>query len=184
MPFSDAQGKDAILSWVKDINPRTILDIGPGAGAYFDLLKDHTPRAYQFNALEIWAPYIKKYALDKKYEHVYISDIREAPLDNVSCYDLVILGDIIEHMKREEAKEVILRLASNEAWNYNLIISFPVLHLEQGAYEGNPYETHVDHWSYDEMMEFCKENNLDVVASGHGDVLAWFWIQLDSSPGL
>lgn len=180
MPFSDAQGKDVILSWVKEINPRTVLDIGPGAGAYSDLLREHV-NAWQFNALEVWEPYIGKFNLRQKYDHVTVGDIRTVNKDVIESYDLVIIGDVIEHMTKDEARSALLTLTRPHFFqNYNLIISFPVLHLDQGDYEGNPYEAHVDHWTFDEMVEFCKENNLRVISSGHGDVLAWFWIGVDT----
>lgn len=182
MPFSDSQGKDVIRGWVKEIQPTTVLDIGPGAGAYSELVTEALDkRPWQMNAVEIWEPYIEKFNLESKYDEVWVDDIRTIDLNHIECYDLVIMGDVIEHMTKEEAKAVILRLTAKSSFeNRNVIISFPVLHLDQGPYEGNPYETHVDHWTYNEMMEFCLNQNIKVAAAGHGDVLAWFWLRVDS----
>lgn len=178
MPFSDAEGKDVILGWVKKINPQTsILDVGAGAGTYSDLLRKHVS-VDMFDAMEVWEPYIKAYNLDKKYDYVWNYDVRTVGYHDSMIYgawDIVIFGDVLEHMTKDEAKKVILNFANADGSD-NIIISFPILHLEQGPYEGNPYETHVDHWSFDEMLEFCRENGIPVVESGHGETLAWFWL--------
>lgn len=178
MPFSDLEGKDVILGWVKKINPKiAILDVGAGAGTYSDLLRDHV-KIDMIDAMEVWEPYIKEFSLEEKYNFIWNHDVRTVsdlyPYA-LNAWDIVIFGDVLEHMTKDEAKKVVLNYARGIGTN-NIIISFPVLHLEQGPYEGNPYEIHVDHWSYDEMLEFCRENGIPVVESGHGETLAWFWL--------
>lgn len=181
MPFSDTQGKDVILSWVKQIRegyrlPINTLDIGPGCGTYSDLIRDEVT-VDQLNAIEAWEPYIEKFNLKNKYNHLVVEDVRTVSIGELSFYEIVILGDVLEHMTKDEAKSLLLRVCSRTTLNDNIIVSFPVLHLDQGPYEGNPYETHVDHWTYDEMVDFCSKHDLGIKDSGHGDVLAWFWIK-------
>lgn len=43
----------------------TILDVGPGAGTYYDLLHPYFPLA-RFDAVEIFAPYVERYRLPER----------------------------------------------------------------------------------------------------------------------
>lgn len=174
MPFSDNQGKSAISEWIKKINPLTALDIGPGAGVYSNLVRASAPILQVLDAVEAWGPYVEQFSLLEKYDNVMISDVMLIDRRHLSKYDLVIIGDVIEHLTRQEASDIIKWLA---AANKNLIISFPVLHLDQDSYEGNFFEIHRDHWSYADMLTFCENAGIKVLDSGTGDVLAWFWLK-------
>jgi hypothetical protein len=44
--------------------------------------------------------------------------------------------------------------------------------LDQGDVNGNPFERHVDHWSYQDMREQLMPG---VVKTWCGDVLGYFW---------
>lgn len=148
MPFSDISNTEWI-KWVLDIKkPKTVLDIGPGAGKYAHLVKEVLPDTH-ITGVEIWAPYVKEYGLEYFYDTVHICDARIYPNFN---FDLVIFGDVLEHMTRAEARELWMK-ASREA--KSAIISIPTIHFPQGDIEGNPYEIHVEeHWTHDEILEF------------------------------
>lgn len=184
MPFSDIQGKDVIKEWIRYYLPLhncSFLDIGPGSGTYADLIRevyldyggDNLGRVIpaRIDAIEAWAPYIEQFSLKEKYDEVIVADVRYVDPICMSCYNAVIVGDVIEHLTKPEARVLLDWLVRG---NDYVIVSFPVLHLKQEAYEGNFFEVHKDHWTYQEMIDFANENQLPVVASGHGDVLAWF----------
>lgn len=113
----------------KDIE---ILDVGCGEGTYYELLKDYFRN---IDGVEVYAPNIEKNALGSKYRHIYNKDIREF---KYKYYDLVIFGDILEHLEVEEAKEV-LRYALEHSTG--VIVAVPYLY-KQGEVEGNIYEIH------------------------------------------
>lgn len=173
MPFSDSQGKAEIATWVTKIQPANVLDIGPGAGVYSDLVRQNA-QPNTVDAIEVWAPYVQQFRLHEKYDTILISDIMVIHPNFIHGYDLVIMGDVIEHLTRCEARAILAELVENNA---NVVVSFPVLHLDQGDYEGNWFESHRDHWSYQDMLDFAETHGYDVVDSGHGDVIAWFWLQ-------
>jgi glycosyltransferase involved in cell wall biosynthesis len=141
MPFSSGNGKAQIQKWMTAINPRTGLDIGAGSGTYAKLYPN-----VRWDGVEIWEPYIEKYGLRDLYETVSISDIREWTAENTTKrWNVAIAGDVLEHMTAEEAKGVLsfLRLVSDY-----VIVSIPIGHYPQEAYEGNPHEAHVtDDWT-------------------------------------
>ena len=109
-----------------------ILDVGAGSGTYFNLLSDYFTN---MEAVEIFKPNIDKYELDKKYTRVYNADIRDFKYD---YYDLIIFGDVIEHLEVEEAQKV-LEYAKDRC--QNMVVSVPY-EYPQDEFEGNLYEIH------------------------------------------
>ena len=94
MPHSWVGFKSRVQDWIKSnvSTDKRILDVGPGSGTYADLLSEYS---YQMDAVEIFAPYIQKFNLREKYDNVYVGDIRTF---NISDYDFIILGDVLEHL--------------------------------------------------------------------------------------
>ncbi|MXM67067.1 methyltransferase domain-containing protein [Streptomyces sp. HUCO-GS316] len=169
MPYSDAEGKGTAAAWYREIQPGTVIDVGAGSGTYAQELRE-APWAGRWTAVEAWEPYVTRFGLHGLYDAVVVADARHlvAPFYRA---DLVIAGDVLEHMPRPDAVRLLQKVRANAA---NLIVSVPVLHLEQGAVYGNPYETHVDHWTADGMRaELARSGTLrgELV----GDVLAYFW---------
>ncbi|MFI1745062.1 class I SAM-dependent methyltransferase [Thalassobellus sediminis] len=99
-------GKKETIVFIEKICPdknSKILDVGPGQGTYFKLLKE---KGYKyFDAVEIYQPYIKKFELKKMYQNVFHCDIVDFKYDE--HYDIIIMGDILEHLKIKRAKDVI-----------------------------------------------------------------------------
>lgn len=148
MPGSENGGKQESAEWVVSQNIKTILDIGPGYGTYSDLFKSHGIELDIIDSVEIWEPYVDRYGLKDKYNNVFVEDVRK--WDNFD-YDLVIFGDVLEHMTKEEAIAVWDK-ASKAA--KHAIISIPTIHYPQGEFEGNPYEEHVkDDWTAQEVLD-------------------------------
>lgn len=173
---SDTENKDVVRGWIDDLDARSILDIGAGQGTYAKLAKKD---GQHWEALEVFAPYIKEYDLPSLYENIYVGDARYMDYLKMSDYigwHLIIAADMLEHMKREEAKNLIYELSKHCK---HLLICFPVEHQEQHAgEEGNEFETHVDHWTYDEMKMYLEHvAELKIEKDLVGDVLAYFLVK-------
>ena len=138
MPISFDFYKDVVKDWILQniSNDLYILDIGPGIGTYSDLIRSH---GYKMDAVEIWQPYIDKYELKNKYDNVYNEDILNKTVEFIEQYDFFILGDVLEHLSVENGQNFIKLLQSK---NKKYLIAIPYS-LEQGEYEGNVYETHL-----------------------------------------
>lgn len=182
MPTSDEQGKHIALGWYQQIRPATVIDIGAGSGTYARLMRE-TPdeivtdpgatlvrRVWpdRWTAIEAWEPYVDTYSLATLYDKILIADARRLAWPEFRA-DLVIAGDVLEHMTRDQAKTLIKRIKYGAK---HLIVSVPVLHLPQDAVGGNPYERHVDHWSAADM---ARELGEGVRAAWVGDVLGYWW---------
>lgn len=160
-PESRPWSVDKILS----SNPEYILDIGAGSGTYSDALKQE---GYEKNidALEVWQPYVDKFNLKNKYRKVYSEDVRE--FDNFN-YDVVIFGDILEHMTKEEALSVWEKVSSQSKY---ALIAIPIIHYHQGELDGNPYEKHIkDDWSHEEVISSFN----GIIDSWQGEVVGAYW---------
>lgn len=141
------EGKPYAISKIIDINPLTVLDVGAGRGAYATIMFPYRPNII-FDAVEVWEPYIEKFGLSKKYRNIFIEDIRQF---NSFNYDLVIFGDVLEHMPMQDAINVWNR-ASKQA-KYALI-SIPIVHSPQDELDENPYEIHAEEdWSTQLVLE-------------------------------
>lgn len=147
MPYSDSSNIPWVLWALEEvIKPKTVLDVGAGAGKYGDLVRKYSSETH-IDAIEVWEPYIQKFGLKEKYDDVYVADVRTF---HTFAYDLVILGDVLEHMTREEAIELWARISKEAKF---AIISIPIIHYPQHEHEGNPYEVHVEEdWTHEEVL--------------------------------
>ena len=151
MPGSSYEGKDLSAHWIVDNNIKTILDVGVGAGTYSVILKEKNIKMDKIDGIEAWAPYVEEFDLANKYDNLFQVDAREWEDWN---YDLVIFGDVLEHMSKEDAL-VLWDKVSKQA--KHALISIPIIHYPQGHEHGNPYEEHVkDDWSTIEVIQSFK----------------------------
>lgn len=113
-----------------DADTATVLDVGAGWGKYRDLLPDHT-----MDAIEIWPAYVEQERLRERYRDVIVGDVCNVDL---SWHDVIILGDVFEHLTVDQATDVLPRL-----WSAcdEMFVAVP-FEYEQGIENGNPYEIH------------------------------------------
>lgn len=126
-------GKPEAIEWIKQHFKKgeTCLDVGACDGKWADLLQGYL----KIDGIEAYKPNIINHFLYPKYNGIFCADIREFQYE---WYDLIIFGDVIEHLTVSDAQRVI-----SYAWDRcrDMIIAVPFLH-EQGAKYGNPYEVH------------------------------------------
>lgn len=131
MAMSYDLGKSEVCDWInKNFPPSSImLDVGAGEGKWAKLLPEYRMdacEAFEPNAMNLLHLYCEVFCCnitDLKYQH----------------YDLVIFGDIIEHLSVKDAQKVI-----NYAKEHcdDMIVAVPFLY-PQGELYGNPYERHI-----------------------------------------
>ncbi len=170
MPVSSPENKEIAKRWIEAIDAQNIVvDIGAGVGTYKTLLESTKAR---WIGIEIFAPYITEYNLKDIYEDVICSDARYMDFALLGEIDLVIAGDVIEHMPRNDAIGLLDRL---KAVSKNIIISVPIIESHQGTVNGNEYETHHYQWDYDEMLGILNfGSNGKVVESIKGSILGYY----------
>ena len=137
-------GKDKIIEWIRRnfSQGETCLDVGACDGKWADLLQGYL----KIDACEIFAPNIWGHNLEHKYRKVYNCDIADLTYRH---YDLIIFGDVIEHMTVPRAQQA---LAYARPRCKDLIVGVPWLYA-QGAIYGNKYEIHLQDDLTPELFE-------------------------------
>ena len=156
MPGSVPEGKLFFRDWITQFRPFKILDVGVGAGDYGWIIRNLSYPC-ELHGVEIYAPYIAEFRLHHFYDYIYNEDIRKINLQN--DYDLMIFGDVLEHMTKEEVLELWPKMKKRARF---LWISLPIKvegrswsvgHKQPPAeYATNIYEKHLHSWTYDEIL--------------------------------
>lgn len=126
-------GKAECCEWVRnnfDMDA-SVLDVGACDGIWQALLPE-----YDMDAVEAFKPNADRIRKHNIYMNVYCTEIKDYEYD---WYDLIIFGDVIEHMDVETAQAVL-----NYAYPRckDMIVAVPYLY-EQDEIYGNPYEKHL-----------------------------------------
>lgn len=128
------EGKSEVVAWVKERFKKgaTCLDVGACDGKWWYLLGDYL----KMDAVEIFQQNIVMHGLKRKYNKVFYGDICGMEYEH---YDLIIFGDVIEHMSIEKAQKV-LEYAYPRC--EDMVVAVPFLYT-QGEIYGNPWEVHI-----------------------------------------
>jgi len=163
MPYSFTYFKDEVKEWFLNNVPtsKRILDVGPGMGTYSDLLRSS---GYRMDAVEIFEPYIDKYGLREKYDNVYVNSI---VVFDIKDYDFIILGDVLEHLPTNYAKELINDIVTS---GKECLVAIPY-EMEQGEHEGNIHETH---YQSDLTVDVMKERYPDLTCIYNNEYYGYY----------
>lgn len=173
MPSSDPSNISEIIKIVYSIKPNAILDVGIGTGKYGLLFRDYLDGHWAGNAfhdkttwklnligIEIFPQYITP-VHEYIYTDIWIGDAYEllTKVSNQNCFDLVFLGDVLEHFEKEQGR-LLLRAIRNH-WlrpSGHILISTPNFKTQINnpscAIFGNTHEVHKCRWYPDDFKEF------------------------------
>lgn len=161
MPSSASESIPYLIEFVRKNRPNlsTVLDVGVGFGKdgfllreYYEAKEHHRyqPKDWKLKitGVEIFEPYISD--LQRSiYTEIIIGDVF-AVLAKLGKFELAILGDVIEHLPKEDGFKLI-----HELFNHveDIIIVTPK-GLKEHSDEDNPYEEHKSGWDLKDFKEF------------------------------
>ena len=131
MPYSFSNGKREVCAWVRGrfLPTCEVLDVGAGCGTWRQLL----PEYRRMDAIEIFKPSFFRL---EGYREKFLADIRRFEYER---YDLIIFGDVIEHLSVEDAQRV---LSYAEPRCTDMIVAVPFLYPQEPI-GGNEAERHL-----------------------------------------
>lgn len=140
--------------------PKRILDVGCGYGKYSVLLREYLDPDPIVDGVEAWEPYVVNHNLRNLYTKLYVSDVLDLPQEILDQYDLVMMGDVIEHIEKEPAIELLKRI---RGW---VIIATPFdhFHTDEGL---PPTEAHVSHWTEQDFIDTGRLDRYEVSYGAH-----------------
>ena len=158
MPYSedffDEDIQNLILKW----GYKSFLDIGAGAGKYGKMIREMIPNA-NITGIEIDSEYINKFDLDGKYDRLLNTNIITFIRDNPGFVtDVVIIGDLIEHLPKSEGIDLINYLVYRTA---KIIVVYPRKYIQYDI-DNKSHEVHRSVWSANDFINFefeIKERN-------------------------
>ena len=148
MGYASHEGKAFAIGVLQklDPSPEVFLDLGAGAGSWMEAVRPWFLDS-RWLAMEVWADYVTRFCLPERYDLTLPLDIRTAAFPQS---DVVIMGDVLEHMTKPEALDVWAR--AREAARLAVILSVPIIHYPQGHVHGNPFQEHLHHWNTSEIL--------------------------------
>src|SRR5437868_4061842 len=165
MPSSRPNTIPTIIHLIRQLKPRSILDVGIGFGKwghlfreYTDILEaEHDPRRYerknwkvQIDGIEGFPRYITEMHRFL-YNQIHIGNACEL-IRKLPSYDVIFMGDIIEHLEKNDGVE-LLRQAIEKS-KKAVIVSTPKDETEQGELCANELERHRSLWSAKDFRKF------------------------------
>jgi len=180
MPSSAPDHISLLCKKLLELKPQTILDVGVGYGKLGFLAREYLeswndrvhPRDWrvQVYGIEAWEPYTTLPWYENFYNGVYQGtlqswcDEREQGVDpdDPEAFDVVVAGDVIEHLEKEEALhclKFLLKQCKGE-----LLLSLPIGPdwLDNQVVDGNPFEKHRSSWSVSEIEKIVPPGHVTI----------------------
>lgn len=162
MPTSALVVAPTVITHMHAINPGSVLDIGAGYGKYGVLFREYLDRHPRVVAIEAWQPYVDAHRLHGIYDEVHVTDVMDAGDDLLNSCDAAYLGDVIEHLTKDDGLAILERIRCA------VVINTP-LHFFHNP-DGLPWtETHRSHWT---RADFENTGRLAKYDEPHGGIVA------------
>jgi SAM-dependent methyltransferase len=135
---------EQLLGWM---SPASALDIGAGSGKYGRMLERAVPACERL-AIEVDAAHVERFALGTVYHQVETLDAaRWWQDDPESAFDVVILGDCLQHLPKSAGLDLLNAMVYRCAWLVVLVPEFII----QGSVDGVDTSVHRSAWSERDM---------------------------------
>ena len=146
MPYSSSAFDHWVRGLVGLLQPATVLDIGPGAGKYGKMVREvAAAEAFMCHtkAIEIDDSYVETFQLRDIYDEIVVDDALNLISTPQCRFDLVIIGDCIEHMRKSAGLDLLNFLIYRSGY---ICLVYPDQFV-QDDWEGHAAEAHISTWS-------------------------------------
>jgi hypothetical protein len=168
MPTSPYCHIGAIVNFLMRIRPSSILDVGLGNGKIGFIARDlldvmlgerfrREEWQVKIDGIEVFPDYIQEHQR-AIYDSIFIGDALQI-IDDLGKYDLIVLGDVVEHFEKAAAWEFLDKCANHSTRYMMICIPLGDKWTQPDIY-GNEYERHRSFWNRDEFTPFVYEEEL------------------------
>lgn len=159
MPTSALAVVPTVLNHMVALDPSSILDVGAGFGKYGVLFREYCPKHPTMVGVEAWEPYVADHRLRGIYDHLHVGDVLDLDDYTLNSTDVVFMGDVIEHLEKDRALELLTRI------HRPMVINTPEHFFHNG--DNLPWtEEHRSHWTLDDFRATGRVQREDVVFAG------------------
>ncbi len=143
MPYSVPVFDELTRNIIEILAPDNVLDIGCGAGKHGEIVRTALPTA-NLMGVEIEESYVERFKLNLTYDEVRVMSATEVMATDLDKrYDLVIIGDCIEHIPKSAGLDLLNFLTYRSA--YTLVICPES--VIQDTVDGVKSEAHISVWT-------------------------------------
>lgn len=165
MPSSNLWLAPKLVTYLAELKPRNVLDVGPGHGKYGMLAREYVPSIRRLDAVELEERYVDRFRwLHAIYDDVFVRDVAGMAEDELEPYDVVLMLDVLEHLDYEPARALLRRIAGA------VVICTPRDYFQNPEHRQYPSESHRSHWSAASIAEAagrpCVREDVDALDSG------------------
>lgn len=149
---SDFHHIPGVLQVIQRLAPARMLDVGVGSGRWGVLCREvlelderRVARAHwrtRLDGIEIFEGY-RNPLWDYAYDQVHVGDAA-AVLGQLGRYDLILCGDLIEHLDKTAGRRLLDQLLDHGDL---VLLTSPRGPYPQGAICGNEHERHLSQWA-------------------------------------
>ncbi|UCD10557.1 MAG: tetratricopeptide repeat protein [Nitrospinaceae bacterium] len=165
MPTSTYSYLPTVVKFLQAVRPESLLDIGLGNGKIGfiarDLLDVMLGERYRkkdwrviIDGIEVFGDYIQAHQR-AIYDDIHIGDAFEV-IDRLGEYDVVFLGDVLEHLEKERAWVFLDKFLAHARACVILAIPLGEKWVQPEIY-GNSHEEHLSFWNREELEPLAAE---------------------------
>ena len=150
MPFSVDVFDGHVAELIGMLKPSRICDIGPGAGKYGKIARRVAAEKgfpLDLTAIEVDGSYVDEFHLNDLYDRIVVDDAVNLIKDPKIRFDMVIIGDCIEHMRKSDGIDLLNFLMYRTA---HIVLVFPDNFLQDGT-DDHPAEAHISTWNVEDF---------------------------------
>jgi hypothetical protein len=165
MPSSRPDPIPVVIHLLSQLRPRSILDVGVGFGKWGHLFREYTdikeaetdPRRYQREHWQVRIDGIEGHAAYLTdlhrflYNEIHLGDALTV-LPKLDRYDLVFLGDIIEHFEKAQGRQLLEQALAHA--NQAVVVTTPKYDTAQENLCQNELERHRSLWAPRDFQKF------------------------------
>ena len=167
MPTSTYAQISTVVRYLETVMPTTVLDVGLGNGKLGFIVRDlldvmHGERyrreewQVRIDGIEAFPDYVQahKRAI---YDDIHIGDAFD--VIDLGTYDVILLGDVLEHFERSRAEQFLEKCRSHCQKAIILCIPLSERWTQEDIYN-NSFERHLSFWSPDDFAPRATEIQL------------------------